>query len=495
MYSQFNLYLLATLIINSMAAALPIEKRRIVTRVYTASTTNVVTDFYSTTTEIIIAPTVEYIISGDVTFTTTIYPVGVASTATPITTVTSVVQKDIVPTISTVITSSTTPSPVAQSTLIAVGNVNVAAQTTYSPVAQTTNSPVAQTTQQPAAQTTHSPVAQSTLIAVGNVNVAAQTTQQPAVQTTPDQEQRTTTTLAPVESSKASSSLQSIAFSSTTTSNSGSTDRSKLSTAPVTITYSPYNNDGSCKSSDAVLSDLTFIKSKGISKIRMYGTDCNSLETVEPACVQLGITINQGLWIDSNGVDSLDSSLQALITYGQTNGWDIFDFITVGNEAINSGYCSVFDLINKIASVKSQLQSAGYPGEITTSEPPVTFLKNPELCISSDIDFVGINAHSYFDIYASAESSGTFVKGQLQLTQNACGSKTVSITETGYPSQGIQNGGNIPSKANQLIAVQAIFNELGNDVTILSAFDDFWKNPGKYGIEQYFGISDLLPTV
>ena len=449
MYSQFNIYLLATLIINSMAAALPIEKRRIVTRVYTASTTNVVTDFYSTTTEIIIAPTVEYIISGDVTFTTTIYPVGVASTATPITTVTSVVQKDIVPIISTVITSITTPSPVAQ----------------------------------------------STLIAVGNVNVAAQTTQQPAGQPTPDQEQRTTTTLVPVESSKASSSLQSIAFSSTTTSNSRSTDISKLNTAPITITYSPYNNDGSCKSSDAVLSDLTLIKSKGISKIRIYGTECNSLETVEPACVQLGITINQGLWIDSNGVDSLDSSLQALITYGQTNGWDIFDFITVGNEAINSGYCSVFDLINKIASVKSQLQSAGYPGEITTSEPPVTFLKNPELCISSDIDFVGINAHSYFDIYASAESSGTFVKGQLQLTQNACGSKTVSITETGYPSQGIQNGGNIPSKANQLIAVQAIFNELGNDVTILSAFDDFWKNPGKYGIEQYFGISDLLPTV
>lgn len=100
------------------------------------------------------------------------------------------------------------------------------------------------------------------------------------------------------------------------------------------------------------------IKSKGITRIRVYGTDCNSFETVQPAAVELGIKINQGLYITSSGVDSIDDAVSTLIEYGQTNGWDVFDFITVGNEAIINGWCSVSDLISKISSVKSQLNSA-----------------------------------------------------------------------------------------------------------------------------------------
>ena len=66
-----------------------VEKRQIVTRMHTASTTNTVTDFYSTTTEIEVAPTVEFIISGDKTFTTTL-PLadGSTPTADPLTTIT-----------------------------------------------------------------------------------------------------------------------------------------------------------------------------------------------------------------------------------------------------------------------------------------------------------------------------------------------------------------------------------------------------------------------
>jgi len=235
------------------------------------------------------------------------------------------------------------------------------------------------------------------------------------------------------------------------------------------------------------------IKSKGISKIRVYGTDCNSFETVQPAAVKLGIKINQGLYITSSGVDSIDDSVTTLIQYGQTNGWDVFDFITVGNEAINNGWCSVSDLISKISSVKSKLSEAGYSGQITTSEPPVSFENNPDLCKKSDIDFVGINPHAYFDTSASAETAGTFVKGQVELIQGVCGTSNVFVTETGYPSSGIQNGGNIPSTANQITAVQNILNEMDLDVTILSTYNDYWKAPGDYGIEQSFGVIEYFP--
>ncbi len=258
------------------------------------------------------------------------------------------------------------------------------------------------------------------------------------------------------------------------------------------MAYSPYNDDSSCKSADQVSSDLQQIHSKGVNKIRVYGTDCNSLQTIQPAAAKLGMKINQGFWISSAGVNSIDQSVSDVISYGQSNGWDVFDFITIGNEAIISGYCSVDDLIGKISSVKSQLKSAGYNGQVTTSEPPVSFETYPSLCTNSEIDFVGINPHSYFDTNSQASTAGSFVQGQIALVKKACGTDNVKVTETGYPSQGKQNGGNIPSKENQKIAVSSILQELNGDCTILSTFNDYWKSPGPYGIEQSFGVLDIL---
>ncbi|KAF6007476.1 hypothetical protein HII12_004638 [Brettanomyces bruxellensis] len=287
------------------------------------------------------------------------------------------------------------------------------------------------------------------------------------------------------------------------TSTSSSTSESSSSSGigyvtghPVTIVYSPYTNDSGCKSYDTVYSDLSLIKSKQISEIRVYGNDCNYLTTVLPIAAILGLKVNQGFWISSDGVDSIDSAVSDLIS-SVTSGnsgfdWSLFSFITIGNEAIISDYCTVDELISKIASVKSQLRNAGYDGLVTTSEPPVTFEENPTLCTDSEIDFVGINPHSYFDVYASADTSGDFVKGQIEIVQGVCPGMDVVVTETGYPSAGITNGKNVPSPLNQKIAIQNIFDIVGTNVTILTTFNDYWKQPGNYGIEQSFGIIQLL---
>jgi exo-beta-1,3-glucanase (GH17 family) len=276
-----------------------------------------------------------------------------------------------------------------------------------------------------------------------------------------------------------------------------SVDSSKyLTKTPNSIVYSPYNNDGSCKNYQSVLTDLTLIKSKGIQEVRIYGNDCNYMATVLTVCKMLGLKVNQGFWISSAGVDSIDSAVDDLIKYitsGAANfGWEIFSYLTVGNEAVISNYCTVDALISKIAQVKGQLQAAGYTGQITTSEPPVTFENHPELCTQSAIDFVGINPHSYFDASSSAADAGTFVAGQIGIVKQYCGSKNIVVTETGYPNQGNTNGANVPSPENQLIAVQSILDVVGTDVTILTTFADLWKNPGPYNIEQNFGIIQLL---
>ena len=489
---------------TSVVSALPVfHNKKIVTRVHTASTTDTVTDFYSTTTEIIVAPTVEFIISDDATYTTTLYPEGVNPTAVP-STITVLHHNNVNPTFITApasTSSTTTLEPPTSSSTV------VEATTSSSTEIPTTSGT---TTLEP---TTSSTVPETTTTTTTTPTAAAPTK---VVALTVSSQGKTTTTMIPVltnvvnnehvEGSTPATANQVTYSTSTTTedqtttstsstadSTSTSDSNSLLSKIPVTLVYSPYNNDGSCKSATDVYNDLSIIKSRGVNKIRVYGTDCNSFQTILPVCAQFGMKVNQGLWISSAGVDSIDDATTQLINYGQTNGWDVFDFITVGNEAVISGYCSVSDLIGKISSVKSQLQAAGYSGQITTSEPPVTYENHPELCTQSAIDFVGINPHSYFDTYATAATSGSFVQGQIQLIQNSCNTDNVVVTETGYPSAGIQNGGNIPSKANQLIAVQSILDVVGTDVTILTYTNDYWKNPGPYGIEQSFGIIDILP--
>ncbi|SMN22509.1 similar to Saccharomyces cerevisiae YGL028C SCW11 Cell wall protein with similarity to glucanases [Maudiozyma saulgeensis] len=496
------------LLFTSVVSALPVfQNKKIVTRVHTASTTNTVTDFYSTTTEVIVAPTVEYIVSDTVTFTTTLYPEGVDTTVEPSTTIT-VMQNNVNPTFITAPSSSSSviETPAVTSSTTTTLEPATSTTTTLEPATPSTTTLEPTTTSSvyvPETTTSSSTYTAPTKVVPVTVSTQGKTTTtmvpvltdvvnnehiEGSTPATTNQVAATTTTTAAVDQSTEVSTTSSIA-SATSTYNSNSL----LSKIPVTLVYSPYNDDGSCKSATDVYNDLSIIKARGVNKIRIYGTDCNSFETVLPVCAQFGMTVNQGLWIGSAGVDSINDAITQLITYGQSNGWGVFDYITVGNEAVISGYCTVADLISKIASVKSQLQAAGYSGQITTSEPPVTYENNPELCTDSAIDFVGINPHSYFDTYSTAETSGSFVLGQLQLIQKTCGTSNVVVTETGYPSAGIQNGGNIPSQANQLIAVQSILDTVGTDVTILTYTNDYWKNAGPYGIEQSFGIIDILP--
>lgn len=240
-----------------------------------------------------------------------------------------------------------------------------------------------------------------------------------------------------------------------------------------------------------MLSDLAKVALKSIPTIRVYGTDCNYLSTIYPIATSFGLKINQGFWFNSPDTTSTIEAANLLVAYCQQNGWDVIDFITVGNEVINESYLTPAQLASVISTVGDILKQGGYTGDITTSEPPVSFERYPELC-DADIDFVGINPHSYFDVSISASQAGTFVLGQKQIVENICKNKEVRITETGYPSKGNTNGLNVPSADNQRAAIKSILEVVGSDVTILTMYNDLWKQPGSYNVEQWFGAYDLL---
>lgn len=427
----------------------------VITRQHTADAVTV-TDTYSTATNTVTAPTVEILVSNGVTYTYTL--TDAASLAQP-TTFTSVVNDNVEPTnAGQTTTLSPTSSPESQPTdnNNNNNNNNNNGGDNSTPTSSSQDSNNNQQSQAPQA-----PTAAASSIAT--------TSDSGNSQTTSSDEQTSSST------------------SSTPTSSGG-----KLGSVPSGIVYSPYNNDGTCKDNDAVKSDLKLIQGTGIKTIRIYGTDCNSITTVLPNAASLGLKVNQGFWISPEGANSIDDAVDAIIKYGQQNSFDVFDYLTIGNEAVQSGFISVSDLVSKIKSVKGKLQGAGYQGKVTTSEPPVTFEENPSLCTEADIDFVGVNPHSYFDKNSKASTAGSFVKGQVDIVAKICGGKDIIVTETGYPHKGNQNGGNIPSPENQKIAIADILDKLDNGVTILSTFDDYWKQPGEYGIEQSFGAIQLF---
>ena len=469
-----------------MALAAPI----VVTRVHTADAVTV-TETYDTTTNTHTAPTVEILVSDGVSYTFTLdTPEKTFSTAQTATTTNTVTTLTPSTTSTNAFTVGTVSSTTAVTTSEAANGATAGdnAQTTTQDTTTAPQTTAATTTTQPATETQETTAQLPEDATISSVvkpvdPTNAETT--PATTATPT----TTETSHYISIPTVVASIATPTAGTTTTSSTAeatSTATSGKLPLPSAIVYSPYNNDNSCKDYATVLTDLTMIAGTGIKSIRVYGTDCGSIQTIENAAVNVGLKINQGFWITSDGVDSIDDSVTELIEWATSNSWDVFDYITVGNEAILSGYATVDELISKIAEVRAKLEAAGYTGEITTSEPPVTFQNNPSLCNDASIDFVGVNPHPYFDTYSSASTAGTFVKGQVEIVAGYC-SKPIVVTETGYPSAGDVNGGNVPSPANQKLALQEILSEMDNAVTILTTFNDYWKDPGQYGIEQSFG--------
>jgi exo-beta-1,3-glucanase (GH17 family) len=70
--------------------------------------------------------------------------------------------------------------------------------------------------------------------------------------------------------------------------------------------------------------------------VRIYATDCDSFYTVIPALQENGMKVIQGFYMDSDGVDSIDSQVSDFITWLQedSSNADMVELLVVGNEAV-----------------------------------------------------------------------------------------------------------------------------------------------------------------
>lgn len=263
---------------------------------------------------------------------------------------------------------------------------------------------------------------------------------------------------------------------------------------PWGISYTPYKTgpEGGCKSRDDVFSDIKKIAGAGMTEVRVYSTDCDTLPNVGDACTEYGVRMIIGIYVDSPGCDARNPSvaeqISAIKSWGQ---WNMVDLITVGNEAVFHGYCQPSELASLVTKCRGEF--AGYTGPYTTAETVNIWQQSDfSAAMCGVVDYAGCNAHAFFNTETEASQAGTFVKSQLDLVSKICNKPGV-ILETGWPSAGNAMGKAIPGEAQQQQAIDSIVKEVGGMSILFSLFNDLWKDGSTAcGCEQFFGCDKVL---
>lgn len=256
------------------------------------------------------------------------------------------------------------------------------------------------------------------------------------------------------------------------------------------MTYSPYTSQGGCKDATTVAADLAIIGKKGFTSVRVYSTDCNTLENIGTAARENGLKLILGVWISSSGIGAAKGQVEDIIAWGQ---WDLVELIVVGNEAVFNGYTSASELAAFVSSSASSFKSAGYTGLVTLTEPLSVWEDSSAASAFCDIvDVVGANLYAFFNADVSADKAGSFIQSQIDILNNICSGKPVYVLESGWPSAGNCNGAACPGRQEQATALQGIHNTVGAQVVFLSFEDEPWKEPGQFGVEQHWGCADVF---
>ncbi|CAK9439699.1 uncharacterized protein LODBEIA_P37990 [Lodderomyces beijingensis] len=247
------------------------------------------------------------------------------------------------------------------------------------------------------------------------------------------------------------------------------------------ITYTPYSDEGGCKSSSQIASELSQLT--GYDLIRLYGTDCDQVAQVLKYKAS-----HQKVFAGIFDVSQISSNCQTIADAVNAHGsWSDIDTVSVGNELVNNGQCSPDQIKSYVDQTKSAMKGHGYSGPIVSVDTFIAVINNPSLCQYSD--YIAVNAHAFFDGHYTADQAGSWLLSQIQRVSTACGnSKRVLITESGWPSKGDSNGVAVPSKQNQDAAIQSIKSTCGDATILFTAFNDLWKHDGPYNAEKYWGF-------
>ncbi|KAL3494011.1 glycoside hydrolase superfamily [Aspergillus germanicus] len=259
------------------------------------------------------------------------------------------------------------------------------------------------------------------------------------------------------------------------------------------MTFTPYETNGDCMSKARVLEKIAVIKQKGFTHVRVYGTDCHTLEYVGAACEAHGLKMILGVHVErSTGVQAARSQFTEIVNWGK---WELVDLIAVGNELVNQQITDAATLAGFVSEAKAAFTAGGYTGQVTTAETMDTWLDNgATLC--PVVDILGANLHPFFNPSFPASQAGELVSNQIKDLKEVCSGLDVINLETGWPNAGLSNGVAIPGKSEQSTAIKSLLDKVGGVSVFFSYEDDAWKSKfassDQFQVETHWGCIDLF---
>jgi exo-beta-1,3-glucanase (GH17 family) len=232
---------------------------------------------------------------------------------------------------------------------------------------------------------------------------------------------------------------------------------------------------------DQIRMRLSLIKD-ATKKIRTFGNTLG-LENTARIAREFGLQTSIGAWLDKD-TRTNSEEIQNLIMAANNGEVDV---AVVGNETLFRGDLTVQALIGYIQQVRENIPKH-IP--VTTSEVMDQWLVNPALIEASDV----IYANSYPFWEGRAIEHAIFYLNDTYLKlRSLSGSKSIVISETGWPTGGESIHGAIPSSKNsaRYLSEFVTWAEASNvEYFYFEAFDEKWKSAYEGELGANWGIFD-----
>lgn len=205
-------------------------------------------------------------------------------------------------------------------------------------------------------------------------------------------------------------------------------------------------------------------------------------ENIPRLAKEYGMKTLVGAWL-GNDRESNEKELEGLI---QLTNEGVVDIAAIGNEVLYRGDLTESELLDYIHRGKVEIEDVpvGYV------DAYYEFRDHPK--VSEACDIILANCYPFWE-GCDMDYSLLYMKDMYRQAQEAAQGKKVIITETGWPSQGTNLRGALPSYQNFLkyfINTQKWSQEAEIEIFFFSSFDESWKVGTEGDVGAYWGLWD-----
>lgn len=250
------------------------------------------------------------------------------------------------------------------------------------------------------------------------------------------------------------------------------------------VSFSPFRANQSPQDTDypseaEITRDLQLLSDR-VQSVRTYSVE-NTLGSIPKLAKPLGLQVMVGVWIS----DDLERNEEEITRLQEILAQDTGNIsgIVVGNEVLLRREITVEELSDYVDMVKSIARNV----PVTVAETWDIWQKNPDL--AEHVDFVTAHVLPYWE-GIPAKLAHDYVFERYANLKSTFYDIPVVLGEVGWPSEGRQRGGAVPSLQNQakfLREFLAKADATQADYFVLEAFDQVWKTD-EGAVGRYWGI-------